>query len=113
MERTIELGTYLGFRHGGELIAMAGERMHLSGGTEISAVCTDDAHRKRGLATRLVLAIAYGIRERGETPFLHVSASNVNAIRLYESLGFRPRRQVTFQVVRVPRADPAASNSET
>lgn len=37
-----------------------------------------------------------GIRERGETPFLHTGADNTNAIRLYEDLGFRLRRTVGF-----------------
>jgi ribosomal protein S18 acetylase RimI-like enzyme len=69
---------------------------------EISAVCTEPAHRGRGLATRLVPAVAAGIRERGEIPFLHASATNVTAIRLYEPLGFRVRRTTTFGTVRVP-----------
>lgn len=102
LPRTIDLGTYLGIRRGGRLIAMAGERLHPPGWTEISAVCTDAAYRGQGLATRLVHAAAHGIRERGETPFLHAAANNTNAIRLYESLGFRLRRRVTFQAVRVP-----------
>jgi ribosomal protein S18 acetylase RimI-like enzyme len=94
--RTVELGTYLGIRHRGALIAMAGERLHPPGWTEISAVCTDAAHRGRGLASRLVRAVAYGIRQRGETPFLHTSAANATAIRLYQALGFALRRQTVF-----------------
>jgi predicted GNAT family acetyltransferase len=66
------------------------------GWTEISAVCTDPAYRGHGLATRLVRAVAAGIRARGETPFLHTSAANGAAIRLYESIGFRLRRHTTF-----------------
>lgn len=100
--RTVELGRYLGIRRHGVLVAMAGERLHPPGWTEISAVCTDAEHRGQGLATRLVRAVAHGIWQRGETPFLHAAASNGNAIRLYESLGFRLRRTTTFQVVRVP-----------
>lgn len=107
LSRTIELGTYLGLRRDGALIAMAGERLHPPGWTEISAVCTDAAYRGQGLGTRLVRAVAAGIRARGETPFLHASADNTNAIRLYESLGFRLRRRVTFSAVRVPGGDPA------
>jgi ribosomal protein S18 acetylase RimI-like enzyme len=102
LARTIELGTYLGIRRDGELIAMAGERLHPPGWTEISAVCTDAAYRGEGLGTRLVLAVAHGIRVRGETPFLHAVSSNTNAIRLYESLGFRLRRSAVFQAIRVP-----------
>lgn len=102
LPRTVELGTYLGIRRGGELIAMAGERLHPPGWTEISAVCTDPAFRGEGLATRLIRAVAHGIRERGEVPFLHTSARNTNAIRLYESLGFRLRRSTAFLAARAP-----------
>jgi ribosomal protein S18 acetylase RimI-like enzyme len=94
--RTVELGTYLGLRDRGALVTMAGERLHPSGWTEISAVCTAPAYRGRGLATRLVRAVADGIRRRGETPFLHTSAANTDARRLYEHLGFALRRPVTF-----------------
>ncbi|MGW0629271.1 GNAT family N-acetyltransferase [Streptomyces sp. NPDC002758] len=102
LPRTIELGTYLGIRRDGALVAMAGERLHPPGWTEISAVCTDPAFRGEGLATRLILAVAHGIRERGETPFLHTGAGNTNAIRLYESLGFRLRRRTAFLAARAP-----------
>ena len=101
-QRTIELGTYLGIRRDGRLVAMAGERLHPPGWTEISAVCTDAGFRGQGLATRLVRAVAHGIRARGEHPFLHAAATNINAIRLYESIGFELRRRTTFRAVRVP-----------
>lgn len=103
LPRTVELGTYLGVRRGGALVAMAGERLHPPGWTEISAVCTDPAFRGEGLATRLVLAVAHGIRERGETPFLHTGAQNTRAVRLYESLGFRLRRHTLFLAARAPQ----------
>jgi len=101
-KRTVEIGIYLGIRRGGALVAMAGERLHPPGYTEISAVCTDPAHRGEGLATRLVLAVAAGIRERGETPMMHAAASNTSAIRLYLSLGFALRSRPDFVAVRVP-----------
>lgn len=100
---TIEFGGYLGIRHGGSLVAMAGERIRPPGWTEISAVCTDAEFRGQGLATRLTLAVAAAIRERGDTPFLHASADNVSAIRLYAALGFRFRREAQFVVIRAPR----------
>ncbi|MGW1916367.1 GNAT family N-acetyltransferase [Streptomyces sp. NPDC002076] len=100
LRRTVEMGTYLGIRHEGRLIAMAGERLRLPGWTEISAVCTDPDHRGRGLATRLVRAVAWGIRERGDSPFLHAAADNTPAIRLYESIGFTLRRRSRIVQVR-------------
>ncbi|WP_318215483.1 GNAT family N-acetyltransferase [Streptomyces sp. SCL15-6] len=107
LPRTVLLGTYLGIRHRGRLVALAGERLRLPGWTEISAVCTDPDHRGRGLATRLVRAVAAGIRERGDTPFLHAAAGNTRAIGLYESLGFTLRRHTDFRDVRTP--GPAAA----
>ncbi|MET7465870.1 GNAT family N-acetyltransferase [Nonomuraea sp. NPDC005501] len=47
------------------------------------------------------------IRNRGETPFLHASAADIGAIRLYERLGFRLRRTPDFRAVRVPALDPS------
>ncbi len=48
LTRTIELGDYVGIRREGKLVAMAGERFHLDGWTEISAVCTKPDHRGQG-----------------------------------------------------------------
>ncbi|MEW2175507.1 GNAT family N-acetyltransferase [Streptomyces sp. NPDC005406] len=94
--RTIELGTYLGVRRDGVLVAMAGERLHPPGWSEISGVCTDESVRGQGLAGGLVRAVAHEIRERGETPFLHAAAANTGAVRLYEQLGFALRRRTPF-----------------
>ena len=105
LPRTVELGSYLGIRRGGALVAMAGERLHPPGWTEISAVCTDDAWRGLGFASVLVRALVAGIRARGETAFLHAVADNP-AIGLYEALGFRLRRGTVFSAVRVPTDQP-------
>ena len=99
--RTIELGTYLGVPDDlAGLVAMAGERMHPRGATEISAVCTDPAYRRQGLATGLVRAVADLVRERGDVPFLHTSAANTRAIRLYLAMGFDLRTEVQFVALR-------------
>jgi ribosomal protein S18 acetylase RimI-like enzyme len=104
--RTVELGGYLGIRRDGRLVAMAGQRMRPTGWTEISAVCTDRAVRGQGLAGRLVRAVAAGVRDRGETPFLHAAADNIGAIRLYESIGFTLRGETAFTVLRSPAGEP-------
>jgi hypothetical protein len=59
--------------------------------------------------TRLVRAIGHGIRERGETPLLH-AATNLNAIRLYQSLGFTLRQRAQFYGLRTP-SDPSWAQS--
>ncbi len=95
--RTIELGAYVGVRQAGRLMAMAGQRLHLPGWREISAVCTHPDARRQGLGAALTLWVAGHIREQGEEALLHVLATNENAVRLYEALGFEIR--CTLEVV--------------
>ncbi|MFQ6147117.1 GNAT family N-acetyltransferase [Streptomyces seoulensis] len=101
--KTVSLGAYYGIRRHGKLVAMAGERVRRPGWTEISAVCTDPAHRGQGVAGRLVRTVAaHIVGERGDTPFLQAAAANEGAIRLYESLGFSLRRPTQFTAVSAP-----------
>lgn len=95
------VGTYLGVRRDGALVAMAGERFNPPRYREISAVCTADAARRTGLASALCSEVARRIAARGETPFLHVNQHNTSAIAVYEQLGFVRRRTITFTAVRV------------
>ena len=98
--RTHELGTYLGIRCKGKLIAMAGERLKVPGYTEVSAVCTHPEHIGKGYARALMLEIMRSIRQRGEITFLHVRQTNARAVELYERLGFCTRKVVHFTVLR-------------
>ncbi|MET0811642.1 MAG: GNAT family N-acetyltransferase [Microbacterium sp.] len=100
--RTYELGRYVGIRRSGRLVAMAGERLHPEGWTEISAVSTDQAYRGQGLASRLVLDVAFHIQQRGDRALMHAAATNTGAIAIYERLGFALRRRTTFASVRTP-----------
>ncbi|MFI8893718.1 GNAT family N-acetyltransferase [Streptomyces paradoxus] len=100
--RTHELGTYLGIRDGGTLVAMVGERLRPPGWTEISAVCTAPEARGRGHAVRLLRTLVARVVARGERPFLHVAEENSGALALYERLGFETRKHVTFRGFRTP-----------
>jgi ribosomal protein S18 acetylase RimI-like enzyme len=99
LNRTVELGDYLGIRCDGALVAMAGERLRFDGWTEISGVCTVPTHRGHGLASGLVGALIAGIQLRSQRSFLHVLSTNIGAIRLYDELGFRARRSATITVM--------------
>jgi len=98
--RTHELGTYLGIRREGKLVAMAGERLKVPGYTEVSAVCTHPHHLGNGYAGVLMNEVMRRIRQRGETPFLHVRKDNARAIALYERLGFRTRVIQHYAILR-------------
>lgn len=98
---TIEMGRYYGLKApDGRLMAMAGERMRMDELTEVSAVCTWPEFRGRGLAATLVSFVAAQIAAEGRTPFLHVKQENSGAKSIYERLGFRIRRQISFRLVK-------------
>ena len=99
--RTHELGYYVGIRHEGKLVAMAGERLKVPGHTEVSAVCTHPDYLGKGYAGALMSEVMRGIRDQGETPFLHVRSDNARAIALYERLGFRTRWEGHYAVLRI------------
>ena len=96
--RTIELGNYHGIFDGDQLIAMAGQRMHIGNCIEVSAVCTHPDHLGHGYATALILHVANLIREQGAIPFLHVKTDNA-AIKLYKALGFFIHQEVTINIL--------------
>lgn len=102
LARTHAMGRFIGVRDGGRLVAMAGERMRMAGGTEVSGVCTHPDARGRGLARRLSALVAARIAARGGRPFLHAWAGNRPAIALYESLGFVVRTEVHVAVLQRP-----------
>lgn len=97
---TRHFGPFYGIRRDGQLAAMAGERMRPAAGlAEVSGVCTWPDHRGQGLAARLIRRVMVGFAARGATPFLHSYAGNAGAIRLYETLGFRVRRELVVTVL--------------
>jgi ribosomal protein S18 acetylase RimI-like enzyme len=101
--RTHALGEFLGIREGGQLAAMAGERMRLDGAIEVSAVCVHPAHRGKAYARHLLAERTRRIIAAGQQPFLHVFPGNHGAIALYASLGYVARTQL--HLTRVGLAD--------
>jgi predicted GNAT family acetyltransferase len=100
-EKTHRYGNFYGFRHEGELQAMAGMRMlPAEGFAEVSGVCTWPKWQGRGFAGQLIRRVMADMVARGDTPFLHSYAHNAHAIRLYESLGFRARRAMMVTIIR-------------
>lgn len=100
LPRTIEMGQYLGLRQDGHLVSMAGERLHMTGFCEVSAVCTHPDYRGRGYGGALTTMVAEAILARQETPFLHVAPGNDTALSLYMKLGFRIRTEVQISILK-------------
>jgi len=100
LARTHVMGTFLGIRIDGRLVAMAGERMRFPGYTEVSGVCTHPDFRGRGFARRLSATVAARIEARGERPFLHAWKTNHAAIALYKTLGFELRTDVNVALLK-------------
>lgn len=94
--RTLEMGRFIGVFEDGELLAMAGERMHLPGYIEMSAICTHPQARGRRLAEYLMRRVMHAAFARGERPFLHVLPDNEPAIALYRRLGFEVRAEMQY-----------------
>lgn len=97
--QTHRYGPFFGIRENDRLLAMAGQRMLMPGMAEVSGVSTWADCRGRGYARALIGHVMTGMRERGEQPFLHSYADNAGAIALYQSLGFRIRREVHVLVM--------------
>ncbi|MBJ7500668.1 MAG: GNAT family N-acetyltransferase [Sphingopyxis sp.] len=96
---THRYGPFFGIREKGRLLAMAGQRILVPGMAEVSGVATWEDCRGRGLARTLIGHVMRAMVARGETPFLHSYADNAGAIGLYETLGFRIRREVHVLVI--------------
>ena len=92
--KTHRYGPFFGVRENGRLLAMAGQRILVPGMAEVSGVSTWEDCRGRGYARALIGHVMREMVARGEQPFLHSYADNAGAIALYESLGFRIRREV-------------------
>jgi ribosomal protein S18 acetylase RimI-like enzyme len=99
---TYTLGTYLGIRVNGVLAAMGGQRMHLPGYREVSAICTHPDFRGRGYARIIVARLIAAIFDEGLTPFLHVEEENRGALALYRTLNFVERARLPLVVVERP-----------
>jgi ribosomal protein S18 acetylase RimI-like enzyme len=101
-ERTLELGLYMGIRRQSRLVSMAGQRMKIPGGTELSGVFTDSSARRQGLAGKLIANVVAEAEQRGDITFLHVDAWRTGAISLYKRLGFVERKRMLFAALRAP-----------
>ena len=99
-KRTIEFGNYHGIFEDEKLVAMVGERLHIDGYTEISAICTHPDYRGLGFGAKMTHYLAASVFQKGQIPFLHVRADNSRAQDVYKRLGFEIRSKIQFYIIR-------------
>ena len=95
-KRTIEFGSYFGIFENDRLAAMTGQRLHVPGFSEVSAVCTHPDFLGKGYATILLEQQLDIIFSSGRKSFLHVRSDNERAISIYERLGLRKNGPMNF-----------------
>ena len=95
-KKTKLMGDYFGIIKEGKLVAVTGERMKMNDFTEVSAVVTHPSYAGKGFARQLIAHTANKILDENKIPYLHVAETNFGAIRLYENLGFKTRRKISF-----------------
>jgi ribosomal protein S18 acetylase RimI-like enzyme len=94
--RTYEMGTYYGIRLDGKLVAMAGERLCMTGYREISGVRTHPSYVGKGYARTLMSRLMEDHAAAGVKSFLHVGKANTRAVAIYERMGFRRLRSIVL-----------------
>lgn len=100
LQQTIRFGNYFGIFIDGRLAAMTGQRMHPLPYMEVSAVCTHPDFRGQRYAKALMLHVMNIILNNSFIPFLHVLSTNLNAIELYKSIGFRTRSKFFIDMIK-------------
>ena len=88
--RMLDTGQYVGIRHGGDLVAVAGVHVY-SPAYRVAALGNVTTHprvRGQGHAAAAVAALCARLRPHVDHVTLNVKADNIAAVRLYERLGF-------------------------
>jgi predicted GNAT family acetyltransferase len=95
-----KLGPFWGIKVDGKIVAMAGQRLHVPGFTELSGLCTHPEFQGRGFGALLFRFVAGEIAASGETAFLHAFWTNTPAITLYKKLGFSIRAEMNLRGIK-------------
>ncbi|MCX2574052.1 GNAT family N-acetyltransferase [Pedobacter sandarakinus] len=99
LSETIKFGNYEGILSNGQLVSMAGQRLHSGNYVEISAVCTHPDHVGKGYARALIDSQIRNIVSQGEIPYLHVRGDNTRALEIYKEYGFKTRCEMIIYIL--------------
>lgn len=93
---SFETGPYVWVRENDEVVAAAGVHFETQFVGQIANVLVRESHRGRGLGAAVTAAVARRLRERDKLVSLFVRSDNASAVRLYERLGFRQVRRLSY-----------------
>ncbi|MBI3723144.1 GNAT family N-acetyltransferase [bacterium] len=89
-------GAYYWVREGSEPVAAAGVHFETPFVGQIANVLVREDRRLRGLGRAVTTAVARRLRASGKIVSLYVKSDNAAALRLYDRLGFRVARKLSY-----------------
>jgi RimJ/RimL family protein N-acetyltransferase len=95
-----EAGPYYCVKKEGKIVSAAGVHLVTPRIAQLGNIVTDEAYRNQGFATACTSALATDLASKGRIISLFVRANNINAIRIYERLGFLKTREIAFLIMR-------------
>ncbi len=98
IEERVRRGPTAALRREGQLVAWA--LTHSDGAMGFLHVV--EGHRRRGAATALTNSLVAQIRDKGATPFVHISVNNTPSTTLAESLGMVRVEQAEWLMLNEP-----------
>ncbi len=94
-------GPYYCVKHDGRIVSAAGVHLVTPQIAQLGNIVTDETYRNQGFATACTSALAAGLASKGRIISLFVRTENAPAIHMYEKLGFRKTREITFLAMRI------------
>jgi ribosomal protein S18 acetylase RimI-like enzyme len=104
-------GPAYGVWEGRTLAAMGSTHLSIPQAVEIGNIATHPDYRRQGYAANVISALVRASMKRAETVFLMVYQSNVEAVRLYERMGFERERPMYLIHCLVDERPPSTTGS--
>ncbi len=95
-----KVGPYYRVKQDHKIVSAAGVHVVTPQTAQLGNIITDEAYRNRDYATACTGALTSHLSANGRVISLFVRTDNAPAIRMYEKLGFRKKREIAFLFLR-------------